>query len=94
MNSSNMHASNRTPETALAAVGALLSLAVNLVAAGQSSVPPLVQAVRSQDMDAVRSLLAQGAEVNARQADGSTALHWAVHWEDQDTVDLLSLIQI
>lgn len=89
MNSSNMHASNRTPETALAAVGALLSLAVNLVAAGQSSVPPLVQAVRSQDMDAARSLLAQGAEVNARQADGSTALHWAVHWEDQDTVDLL-----
>src|SRR6187431_1858652 len=29
------------------------------------------------DLDAVRSLLKQGADVNAAQGDGSTALHWA-----------------
>ena len=89
MNSASMQATNGIPKTVLAAMGALLLLPLDLGAGGQPSMPPLVRAVRSQDMDTVRSLLAQGVEVNERQADGSTALHWAVHWEDQETVDLL-----
>jgi ankyrin repeat protein len=49
----------------------------------------LVEAVKARDKDAVRSLLNQRVDVNLRQPDGATALHWAVHWNDLDTADLL-----
>ena len=49
----------------------------------------LVEAVQNRDTAAVQSLLAQGINVNAAHADGSTALAWAAHWNDLDTADLL-----
>ena len=49
----------------------------------------LADAVKNGDREAVRSLLEAKADVNARQPDGSTALHWAAHWEDLETADLL-----
>ncbi len=55
----------------------------------QEAVSPLIEAAKTQDLDAVRSLLAEGVDVNARQADEATALHWAAHWEHQAMVDLL-----
>ena len=50
---------------------------------------PLVDAVRDRDIDAVRALLQQGVDVNAPQADGATALHWAAHWDALEAADLL-----
>ena len=41
------------------------------------------------DKAAVEKLVAQHADVNAPQADGATALHWAVFQSDQAMVDLL-----
>ena len=29
------------------------------------------------------------ADVNGRQPDGATALHWAAHWADMETVTVL-----
>ena len=49
----------------------------------------LVDAVKNQDAESVRSLLKQHVDVNAAEADGTTALHWAAHWGDLDTVDAL-----
>ena len=49
----------------------------------------LVQAARVQDHASVRALLAEGADVDAVQPDGTTALHWAAHWDDLETADLL-----
>ena len=49
----------------------------------------LVEAARKQDQKAVRALLTQKADVNARSSDGSTALLWLAHWNDLDTADLL-----
>ena len=49
----------------------------------------LVEAITVRDYSTARTLLGQKVDVNAAQADGSTALHWAVHWDDRDTVDLL-----
>ena len=49
----------------------------------------LVTAAAEQDKAAIRALLQQGADVNARRADGATALLWAVHFSDIETVDLL-----
>jgi ankyrin repeat protein len=41
------------------------------------------------DLSAVTSLLQQKADVNAPQADGATALHWAVQSDDLSMADLL-----
>jgi ankyrin repeat protein len=57
-------------------------------AAGTSDLR-LPEAARTQDATAVRSLLGQKADVNARSSDGSTALLWLAHWNDFDTADVL-----
>jgi uncharacterized protein len=49
----------------------------------------LAEAARNQDQTAVRALLNQKVDVNARSSDGSTALLWAAHWNDLDTATLL-----
>jgi ankyrin repeat protein len=55
---------------ALASVAALGAAANRL---------PLVDAVRAGSIENVRALLKQRVDVNAPLADGTTALHWAVH---------------
>ncbi|MCH8268645.1 MAG: ankyrin repeat domain-containing protein [Acidobacteria bacterium] len=49
----------------------------------------LVEAVQKGDQQAVRSLLAEQADVNTPQADGATALAWAAHRDDLETAELL-----
>jgi len=49
----------------------------------------LVAAAQKRDKKTVEQLLQQHVDVNARQADGSTALAWAVHWDDVDTAVML-----
>jgi ankyrin repeat protein len=50
---------------------------------------PLVDAVKSGDRAAVLALLQQRVDVNAPEADGTTALHWAVHQNDLDLAERL-----
>ena len=64
-----------------------LTLAGAVWAAGAD--PPLIEAVKRQDAEAVQRLLGNGVEVDTRQPDGATALHWAVYREDLETVDVL-----
>src|SRR5215510_3108383 len=49
----------------------------------------MADAAQRRDRDAVRALLKEKADVNAPQGDGATALAWAAHWDDVDTIDLL-----
>ena len=49
----------------------------------------VADAVASKNKQVVRTLLQQKADVNAPQTDGTTALHWAVRWDDLETADLL-----
>ena len=70
----------------VAGVAGALSLPIGLAGAAE---PPLVQAAKRQDRPAIRALLQARADVNARQGDGATALHWAAHWSDVETADLL-----
>jgi ankyrin repeat protein len=58
-------------------------------AAAETSESRLVEAARTQDPKAVRTLLSQKADANARSTDGSTALLWLAHWNDVDTADVL-----
>jgi uncharacterized protein len=50
---------------------------------------PLVEAAKSGDTDAVRALVQKQADVNAADADGTTALHWASYRDDLASADLL-----
>jgi len=49
----------------------------------------LVDAVKAVDKPAVRALLAQRVDVNAPEADGTTALHWAANRDDAEILELL-----
>jgi uncharacterized protein len=49
----------------------------------------LADAAQRQDWDAVRKILTQHLDVNARQPDGASALAWAAHWDQGDVADLL-----
>jgi ankyrin repeat protein len=51
--------------------------------------PLLVDAVKNKNRDAIRSLLKQRVDVNAPEPDGTTALDWAVHWDDVETAKAL-----
>src|SRR5436190_20607403 len=49
----------------------------------------LLDAARSDDRAAVSALLSQGADVNAREDDGTTALAWAATRSNKDIAELL-----
>ena len=64
-------------------VGALLWCAATIAAASLSANGAAVaDAAEKNDAARVRTLLRQRADVNAPQADGMTALHWAVYHDD------------
>jgi uncharacterized protein len=64
----------------------LLWLSTATFTAGRSDV---ADAAMRGDKAAVRTLLAQRADVNAAQGDGATALHWAVYRGDRELADVL-----
>jgi ankyrin repeat protein len=55
----------------------------------QSAAAPVADAARQGDTAGVRTLLKGGADVNAAQPDGMTALHWAALGNDLETMDVL-----
>ena len=58
--------------------------------AGARRDAPLVAAVKAADVDTVRTLVGDRAvDVNQAEPDGATALHWAVHRNEAELVDLL-----
>lgn len=69
----------------LALALAVTGLAATVAPAG----PDVADAVQNRDTATLRTLLKQHAPVNAAQPDGTTALHWAAHWNDADAVNLL-----
>jgi ankyrin repeat protein len=70
----------------------VLSLALLALSAAHSVSAveaPLANAVEGKKTMAVRTLLGKRADVNAPQADGMTALHWAAYHDDVDLVKQL-----
>jgi ankyrin repeat protein len=66
--------------------GIVIGLAVTAGAAGPSSIS---DAAMRGDRASVLALIKQGADVNAPQGDGVTALHWAARSADADMVKAL-----
>jgi ankyrin repeat protein len=67
-------------------LAAILLSAACLAATPDSRV---AEAAKHQNKAAVRTLVAERADVNGPEADGATALQWAAHWDDLETADLL-----
>ena len=66
----------------------VLALVV-LLSLGGAPESPVADAAMRGDAVAVRALIADGADVNAAQGDGMTALHWAARHGDADLVRTL-----
>jgi ankyrin repeat protein len=69
-------------------MGAALALCL-LGAIAAAPPTPIADAARQGDVQAVRTLLAQGADVNASAGDGMTALHWAAERGDVEMTRVL-----
>jgi ankyrin repeat protein len=66
-----------------AVVGLLLFVTSSAILLGTAAGDErLIDAVKRRDTAAVQSLLRARADVNAREGDGTTALHWAVQADD------------
>jgi ankyrin repeat protein len=70
----------------LSAIGAFV-LSAGLFAAASDA--PVAEAAMSGDADTVRTLLKEGADVNAAMGDGMTALHWAAKKGDVALAQML-----
>src|SRR5688500_3266889 len=68
------------------AAAALICLSVVGLGAASSDV---ADAAKAKDAAAVKALLKNGADVNAAQGDGMTALHWAATNGDTGLVQML-----
>jgi ankyrin repeat protein len=64
-------------------------LAVTIVLAGAPVDTRVADAAMSGDLDAVRSLLREAADVNSAQGDGMTALHWTAFNGDTEIAETL-----
>ncbi|HEY7497509.1 MAG TPA: ankyrin repeat domain-containing protein [Vicinamibacterales bacterium] len=77
-----------TPLPRLTALALTLLLPAVAGASG-SSRAPLADAAERLDRSTIRSLVKQHAALDAAQADGMTALHWAAYHDDRDIAELL-----
>ena len=82
----NMASTRAVPRLAIVGAAVLLSAAA---APRHASDPTIADAEMRGDTSAVRLLLKQGADVNAAQGDGMTALHWAAMHGDVDQTRML-----
>jgi ankyrin repeat protein len=62
---------------------------VPIASSARAAEAPVADAAEQQQGAELRKLLQQRGDVNASQADGMTALHWAVWHDDAETVRLL-----
>ena len=80
----------RTPVARVCRFALLLALAAVGVAAAAPPEASLADAAKRADWAAVRTLLQAGTGVDARQGDGSTALHWASYRDNREIAALLT----
>ena len=67
----------------------LLTRAVLLLVCSLAWGDDLITAVKAGDANAVESMIKQGVDVDAPEANGTTALHWAVYQQDAPLVKRL-----
>ena len=73
----------------LSLVGGCCFVALSVAQIAGAAGSDVADAAMKRNAAALRSLLQQKADVNVPQSDGATALHWAVHFDDVEMVQLL-----
>jgi ankyrin repeat protein len=64
-------------------IKSLIIITALIAQAGQASPQlSLVESARQNDADTVTALLKEGADINTTRNDGTSALHWAAHWDN------------
>jgi ankyrin repeat protein len=84
LTSDDRRLTNWTGAIAIAAI-----LAAGVTTADAQADVRLVTALKNQQSTAARALVKQRVDVNAPDADGSTPLQWAAHWNDLEMVKAL-----
>ena len=74
---------------AVVAILLLVALWAPAVLVASAAESPVADAAMRGDIDTVRALLREGADVNAAQGDGMTALHWSALGDDVATMEVL-----
>jgi ankyrin repeat protein len=67
----------------------LVLLAGMMPAAASAAGSEAADAAQRKDLAALRAMMSRKIDVHAPQPDGTTALHWAAHWNDVEAVQLL-----
>ncbi len=49
----------------------------------------IIVLAKERNISDLKSLLGESVDVNVADSDGTTALHWAVHWDDREIAGLL-----
>ncbi len=81
---------HRTPARRRLRVDALSALTALLLLGGNPGTEaPVADAAMREDVTEVRALLKRGADVNAAQGDGMTALHWAAQHGSLELAEML-----
>lgn len=63
--------------------------AIEFKQTGESSVENLFKSCRNSDLDAVKSFINSGGNINAKDKDGNTPLHIACYWSSLEIVKML-----
>ena len=67
----------------------LLIPIIFIAASLSAATSEIADAAENRDLAGVRAAIAQHASVTAAQLDGTTALHWAAHWNETEAFNLL-----
>ncbi|HSF15687.1 MAG TPA: ankyrin repeat domain-containing protein [Vicinamibacteria bacterium] len=67
----------------------VVAFGVSVLVAASPSYSPVADAAKAGDLQSVRTILQQGADVNAAQGDGMSALHWAAVLGDAQMAEML-----
>ena len=79
----------RLRKAGAAGLSAVLLLVVVQTTWAAERAVAVIEAVKNRDAAAVRALIQKRTDVNAAEADGTTALHWAAHADDTAAARLL-----
>jgi len=51
--------------------------------------PPVIQAYMDEDMELLQQLVAEGTDIDEKDSEGFTALHYAIMWDDLEATEWL-----